>query len=68
VIAQARLSYHYEANLDVLVRMGNYRLGSDELVVDKEEHSQILMEDFAVVLIDEAEQLKHHRTRFTVAY
>jgi putative NADH-flavin reductase len=50
------------------IRTGNYRLGSDELVVDKDGNSQISMEDFAVVLIDEAEQPKHHRTRFTAAY
>jgi putative NADH-flavin reductase len=50
------------------IRTGNYRLGSDELVVDKEGVSQISMEDFAVVLLDEAEQPKHHRVRFTAAY
>jgi putative NADH-flavin reductase len=50
------------------IRTGNYRLGSDELVVDRDGNSQISMEDFAVVLIDEAEQPKHHRTRFTAAY
>jgi len=50
------------------IRTGSYRLGSDELVVDKNGNSQISMEDFAVVLIDEAEQPKHHKTRFTAAY
>jgi putative NADH-flavin reductase len=50
------------------LRTGNYRLGTDELVVDKEGVSQISMEDFAVVLLDEAEQPKHHRVRFTAAY
>jgi len=50
------------------VRTGSYRLGSDELVSDKKGVSQISMEDFAVVLIDEAEQAKHHKTRFTAAY
>jgi len=50
------------------IRTGHYRLGSDELVVDENGNSQISMEDFAVVLIDEAEQAKHHRTRFTAAY
>lgn len=49
-------------------RTGNYRKGVDELVVDKEGVSKISMEDFAVVLLDEAEQPKHHRSRFTVAY
>ena len=50
------------------IRTGNYRLGADELVVDKEGVSQISMEDFAVVLLDEAEQPKHYRARFTAAY
>jgi len=49
-------------------RTGNYRLGSDELIFDKDGVSQISMEDFAVVLLDEAESPKHHRTRFTAAY
>ncbi|SMF03352.1 hypothetical protein SAMN02745866_00277 [Alteromonadaceae bacterium Bs31] len=49
-------------------RTGNYRLGSDELVVDKDGISQLSMEDFAVVLLDEAEQVKHRRRRFTAAY
>jgi len=50
------------------IRTGNYRLGADELVVDKKGVSQISMEDLAVVLLDEAEQPKHHRRRFTAAY
>lgn len=49
-------------------RTGNYRLGADELVVDEEGASRISMEDFAVAMIDEAEQPKHHRSRFTAAY
>lgn len=49
-------------------RTGNYRLGTDELVVDAEGNSRISMENLAVALLDEAEQPKHHRTRFTVGY
>ena len=49
-------------------RTGNYRLGTDELLVDAEGISKISMEDVAVVLLDEAEQPKHHQTRFTAAY
>jgi len=49
-------------------RTGNYRLGTDELLVDAEGSSMISMEDLAVALVDEAEQARHHRTRFTVAY
>jgi len=49
-------------------RTGNYRLGTDELLLDAEGISKISMEDLAVVLLDEAEQPKHHRIRFTAAY
>lgn len=49
-------------------RTGNYRLGTDELVVDTEGNSTISMEDLAVALLDEAEWPQHHRTRFTAAY
>ncbi len=49
-------------------RTGTYRLGTDELLVDAEGNSTISMEDLAVALLDEAEQPKHHQTRFTVAY
>ncbi|HEU4948179.1 MAG TPA: NAD(P)H-binding protein [Kribbella sp.] len=49
-------------------RIGTYRLGADELLVDAEGNSTISLEDLAVALLDEAERPKHHRTRFTVAY
>lgn len=49
-------------------RTGNYRLGTDELLLDAEGNSTISMEDLAVVLLDEAEQPKHHGVRFTAAY
>ena len=49
-------------------RTGNFRLGCDELLVDAEGVSKISMEDAAVVLLDEAERPRHHRTRFTAAY
>lgn len=49
-------------------RTGNFRLGTDELLVDAEGRSRISMEDLAVALLDEAERPKHHRTRFTAAY
>lgn len=49
-------------------RTGVFRLGSDDLVVDAQGESRITFEDFAVALLDEAEQPRHRRTRFTVAY
>lgn len=49
-------------------RTGRYRLGVDELVVDAHGVSAISYEDLAVVLLDEAERPKHHRSRFTAGY
>jgi len=56
------------ANLFPGSRTGSYRLGTNELLVDAEGRSQISMEDLAVVLLDEAEHPRHHRTQFTAAY
>lgn len=49
-------------------RTGNYRLGGDRLLVADDGRSHISMEDFAVAILDEAEQPKHARQRFTAAY
>jgi putative NADH-flavin reductase len=49
-------------------RTGRYRLGADELVIGPDGSSAISMEDLAVALLDEAEQPRHRRTRFTVGY
>ena len=50
------------------MRTGTYRRGSDELLVDEHGVSAISMEDFAIALLDEAENPQHHQTRFTAAY
>lgn len=49
-------------------RTGKFRLGKDDLVVDAEGESRISAEDYAVALVDELEQPKHLRQRFTLAY
>lgn len=49
-------------------RTANFRVGNDELLIDEQGNSKISLEDFAVALIDEAEQPKQLRRRFTVAY
>lgn len=49
-------------------RTGTYRTGADRLVVDDQRRSAISMEDFAVAILDEAEDPKHRRKAFTVAY
>ena len=56
------------ASLEPGERTGQYRRGGDELLTDEAGVSAISMEDFAVTLLDEAEQPQHHRRRFTVAY
>lgn len=48
-------------------RTGQYRVGADELLSGADGNSTISMEDFAVALLDEAEQPTFRRTRFTVA-
>ncbi|GAC1553539.1 MAG: NAD(P)-dependent oxidoreductase [Collimonas sp.] len=49
-------------------RTGKFRLGQDQLLADEKGQSQISMEDYAIALLDEIEQPKHLRQRFTVAY
>lgn len=49
-------------------RTGTFRMGKDDLIVDKNGESTISVEDYAVAMIDELEQEKHHRERFTVGY
>ena len=47
---------------------GSYRLGGEELVTDAEGNSEISGTDFALAYVDEIEQRKHPRQRFTVAH
>lgn len=49
-------------------RTGNFRLGKDELLTDPDGKSHISYEDYAIALLDEIEQPKHSRQRFTVGY
>lgn len=49
-------------------RTGKFRLGTDSPVVDDKGESAITAADLAIALIDEAEQPKHARKRFTVGY
>ncbi len=48
-------------------RSGTYRTGKDDLVVDDNGVSRISMEDYAVAVLDEIENPRHVRERFTVA-
>jgi putative NADH-flavin reductase len=49
-------------------RTGSFRTATDQLVADEQGESRISAEDFAVALLDEIEQPKHVRGRFTAAY
>jgi len=48
-------------------RTGQYRLGGDQLLMDGEQPAGISVADLAVALVDELEQNRHPRQRFTVA-
>lgn len=48
--------------------LGRYRVGGDVLLVDESGRSRISGADYALAFVDELENPRHHRTRFTVAY
>jgi putative NADH-flavin reductase len=56
------------ALLEPGTRTGQYRKAYDHLVTGATGESSISVEDFAVALVDEAEQAQHIRQRFTVGY
>ncbi|HTB17940.1 MAG TPA: NAD(P)-dependent oxidoreductase [Bryobacteraceae bacterium] len=49
-------------------RTGKFRLGKDSLVSDEKGNSSISSEDYAVALVDEVEQGRHTKQRFTIGY
>jgi putative NADH-flavin reductase len=49
-------------------RTGKFRLGKDALVSDENGNSSISAEDYAVALVDEVEQGRHTKQRFTIGY
>lgn len=49
-------------------KTGVFRLGLDHLLTDDKGNSRISTADYAVALLDEAEQVKHKNQRFTLAY
>ena len=49
-------------------RTGKFRLGTDRLLINTEGKSWISFADFAIAMLDEVEQPKHSRQRFTVGY
>lgn len=49
-------------------RLGRYRSGGDQLVTDDAGDSKISFADYAIAMVDELEQRRHSRARFTAAY
>ena len=49
-------------------RLGHFRTGTDQLVVDDKGDSKIGFSDYAVAMVDELENPQHSRARFTAAY
>lgn len=49
-------------------RTGQFRLGTDQLLVNAAGESRISVQDFALAMIDELEKPAHSRRRFTVGY
>ncbi len=47
---------------------GRYRVGGDVLITDESGNSFISGSDLGLAVVDEIENPKHHRARFTVAY
>lgn len=56
------------ANMTPGKRTTKFRIGKDDLVVDANGDSNISVEDFAVAMVDELEQEKHYKERFTIGY
>lgn len=49
-------------------RLGHYRSGGDQLVTDDAGDSKISFADYAIAMVDELEQGRHRRARFTAGY
>ena len=56
------------ANMTPGERTGKFRIGKEDLVVDVNGDSNISVEDYAVAMVDELEQKKYHKERFTIGY
>jgi putative NADH-flavin reductase len=49
-------------------RLGAFRTGTDQLIVDDKGESRIGFSDYAIAMVDELETPRHSRARFTAAY
>jgi putative NADH-flavin reductase len=56
------------AFIEELPRLGVFRTGTDQLIVDDKGESRISFADYAIAMVDELENPQHSRARFTAAY
>ncbi|KGK20900.1 NAD(P)-dependent oxidoreductase [Vibrio navarrensis] len=49
-------------------KVGQFRVGGDQLLTDVQGHSKISVADFASAMLDELETAKHAKQRISVAY
>ncbi len=71
VLRTADLDWTYLSPAAVIApgeRIGKFRLGKDDFLTDEKGNSQISAEDYAIALVDELENPKHIRQRFSIAY
>lgn len=71
LVRQADLDWTYLSPAAVIApgeRTAKFRLGGDQLVADAKGESRISAEDYAVAMVDEVEQPRHIRKRFTLGY
>lgn len=63
-----RIFFSPAGTLEPGKRTGKFRLGKDDLIIDENGISHISVEDYAVAMVDELENPKHHCERFTIGY
>jgi uncharacterized protein len=71
VLRQADLDWTYFSPAALIQpgeRTGKFRLAEDTLVADEKGSSRISAEDYAIALVDELENPKYIRKRFTIGY
>ncbi len=71
LVRQADLDWTYLSPAALITpgeRTAKFRLGGDQLVADAKGESRISAEDYAVAMLDELEQPRHIRQRFTLGY
>jgi len=61
-------SFSPAAVIEPGARTGKFRLDTDKLVADEKGESKISAEDYAVALVDELENPRHVKQRFTIGY